>query len=120
MERHIIVKNKDNLNDNVKQLSDDELQEQIDNVWYIIQYIVGLNDGEDNHELCDYCSRRFSDVLDYMLKLNIELMERKLTARTKFELKDAKMLMERICENDSKISDYFSVVPIDWEHVATL
>ena len=37
MERHIIIKNKDGLKDNVKQLSDEELQEQIDNVWYIIQ-----------------------------------------------------------------------------------
>lgn len=120
MERHIIIKNKDDLKDNVKQLSDEELQEQIDNVWYIIQYTVGLNDGEDNNELCEYCSHRFSDVLDYMLKLNIEVLERKLTARTKFELKDAKLLMERICEKDSKISGYFSVDSIDWDHVATL
>ena len=58
MERHIIIKNKDDLKDNVKQLSDEELQEQIDNVWYIIQYTVGLNDGEDNNELCEYCSFR--------------------------------------------------------------
>ena len=120
MERHIIVKNKDDLKDNAKQLSDDELQDQIDNVWYIIQYTVGLNDGEDNNELCEYCSHRFSDTLDYMLKLNIELIERKLTAKTKFDLKDAKLLMERICEKDSKISDYFSVAPIDWDHVAKL
>ena len=112
MERHIIIKNKDDLNDNVKQLSDEELQEQIDNVWYIIQYTVGLNDGEDNNELCEYCSHRFSDVLDYMLKLNIELLERKLTARTKFELKDAKLLWKEFAKKTVKFLDIFPLIPL--------
>ena len=120
-ERHIIVKNKDDLNDNVKQLSDDELQEQVDNVWYIIQYTVGLNDAMDNNELCEYCSHKFSDILDYMLKLNIELMKRNLKPKTKFDLNDAKVLMERICDSKSKILGFFSDgSPIDWDHVATL
>lgn len=123
---NIIVRDSENLEANIKSLSDAELSDQMIICMGICSCILNVGEPDKlNKAIIDYCRTRFGDMMNYTLDLIRAYLERGGTSNTASCNVTAYMtklekLKARVEAAKSKIAPHFNADKIDWQYIATL
>lgn len=118
---NIIIRDSENLDANIKSLSDAELSDQMNICMGICSCILNVGKPDKlNVPIIEYCQTRFGDMLNYTLDLIREYLERGGTGNVAPYAAKLEKLKARVEDVKSKIAPHFNTDKIDWQYIAAL
>lgn len=117
----LIIRDSENINNNIELLTDDELVAQARMCCDVCKACLTCRPVDAKNEaLIEYCTMHLGDFIDYTLLLAEETKKRDLNLRKTTTIYNLKNLQSRIDAEQSKIAPFFTENEIDWNELKNL